>query len=205
MSDYRKNFNDSFAYGRVGENDVGQWLNQVEKWLHLPAYEIEIPSGKGPRFIASTGEELIAPDLLSVKRIRKRLLVRWHEIKHKNRFSWRYTAKPPCWQTGIDERHYLDYIKVLKDSTIDVYVLFLHERSDPSQKDLEHGSPAVCPTGLYGQSLDYLMAHVDHRDKHTSYGRDYPMVYWNECDLKRLATLEEVRTIPTPLWKGVSA
>lgn len=205
MIERRRNFNDAFAFGRIAESDVGRWLTLVMKWRHLPAYEVEIPSGKGPRFISSTGEELVAPDLLSMKRERKKILVKWHEVKHKNRFTWRYTAKPPCWQTGIDLRHYLDYIKVQEDSGVDVYVLFLHIRSDPSKSDLEHGSEPTCPTGLYGQSLTSLMTHEHHRDSYNNGRRDYPMVYWNVQDLERLATLEEVRTLPVSLWQGVTA
>lgn len=197
----RKSFNDNYAFGRIAEGLIARWLMR-EGWSLLPAYEIEIPSGKGPRLFA-VGEELVAPDILAMKRARKKFIFQWHEAKHKTRFTWRYSDAKK-WQTGIDLRHYLDYIKV-QEQTVDVRILFLHSSAIPSQFDLEHGAPSSCPTGLYGQSLRYLMEHEHHRDRYDKYGREYPMVYWNEDDLIRLATLQEVRTTPLSLWNGVPA
>lgn len=197
----RKSFNDAFAFGRIAEGQIAQWLIRAEGWTISPAYEIEIPSGKGPRLFAFTGE-LITPDILAMKHQKKKFVFLWNEAKHKTRFTWHWKSKN--WQTGIDLRHYLDYIKV-QEQTFDVRVLFLHSCSTPSKYDLEHGCPATCPVGLYGHSLRYLMAHEHHRDSYDRGGRDYPMVYWNESDLERLATLEEVRTLPVSLWNEVSA
>lgn len=196
----RKTFNDFYAYGRVAESQAARWLIQTEGWNILPPYEVEIPSGKGPRLSTPDGE-LIVPDILAMKHKGKKLLFKWHEVKHKTRFTWRYTGKPPAWQTGIDLRHYLDYIKVQAQTGIEVYLLFLHACSTPSSFDLEHGSPSLCPTGLYGQTLNHLMAHEHHRDAFDRGGRAYPMVYWNEQDLDKLATLAQVQTLPVSLWK----
>ena len=201
MIEARKSFNDQFAYGRVAESQIAQWLVQAQGWIILPAYEIEIPSGKGPRLFTPLNQ-LIVPDILAMKYKGKRFLLKWHESKHKTRFTWHYKSKN--WQTGIDVRHYLDYIQVQKQ-TFEVYVLFLHSCAVPSKYDLEHGSPAACPTGLFGRPLSYLMSHEHHRDSYNDGRRDNPMVYWNESDLERLATLEEVQTLPTSLWKGVQA
>lgn len=200
MMEVRRSFNDKFAMGRIAEGQIAQWLMLVQGWTLLPAYEIEIPSGKGPRLLTSLGE-LIAPDILAMKYKGKKFILKWHEAKHKERFTWRYTGKPPSWQTGIDVRHYLDYIKVQEQTKIEVYLLFLHRCSLPSKFDLEHGSPAICPTGLFGNTLSYLMSHEDHKDSYNDGRRDYPMVYWNDRDLERLATLEEVQTLPLALWK----
>lgn len=193
-------FQNQRAYGRIGEGLCGRWLIYDGGWTLLPAYEIEIPSGKGPRLFTS-GEQLIAPDIFAMKYQKRKLLCKWYEAKHKTRFTW--YRKAQNWQTGIDLRHYLDYIKVQERTKIEVYLLFLHTCSLPSQYDLNYGSPTTCPIGLYGQTLNYLATHEHHRDSFERNERNYPMVYWNECDLERLATLEQVQTIQAPLWNGV--
>lgn len=202
MNERRKSFNDSYAFGLIAEGQIAQWLIHAQHWNLLPAYEIEIPSGKGPRLLTDQGR-LVLPDLLAMKHQGKRFLIKWYEAKHKTRFTWHRNSGH--WQTGIDLRHYLHYIQVQKITGKEVYVCFLHECSEPSKSDLAYGSPNVCPIGLYGHTLDHLVSHEHHRDSFTSQGRDYPMVYWNERDLERLATLDEVRTTQSPLWKGIPA
>jgi len=197
INGYRKNFNDAYSYGRVAESQIARWLIHAEGWITFPAYEIEIPSGKGPRLFTFI-EELIVPDILAMRYKHRKFQLRWHEAKHKTRFSWHWTSKN--WQTGIDLRHYNDYIEVQKQ-TVEVYILFLHSCSTPSKSDLEHDSPALCPTGLFGRPLSYLMEHVHHKDAFDRNGREYPMVYWNHSDLELLATLEQVQTLPVSLWK----
>lgn len=202
MEGYKKSFNDKYAYGRIAEGQIAHWLVQAEGWIILPAYEIEIPSGKGP-VLSTLLAQLIVPDILAMRYKHRKFQLRWHEAKHKTRFTWRW-KDARAWQTGIDLRHYLDYIKV-QEQTFEVYILFLHSCSTPSEYDLKHGSPAACPTGLFGRPLRYLMEHEHHRDKFDRNGRDYPMVYWNHSDLELLATLRQVQTLPTPLWKGTVA
>lgn len=183
-------FNDCYAFGRIAEGQIAQWLVRARHYNILPTYQIEIPTGKGPRLFTRQGE-LISPDMLATRVLETTLDIRWIEAKHKSRFSW-YRKSGGAWQTGIDERHYLDYIEVQRRTRIEVFILFLHRCKEPSQDDLKHGSPAECPTGLFCRPLHYLTKHEDHRDKYERPGRDYPMVYWNHSDLKLLATLEEV-------------
>jgi len=194
--------NGTLARGRIVESQIGQWLVKSQGWTLLPPYEIEIPSGKGPRLFTPNGE-LIVPDILGMRYKGKKFIFKWWEAKGKSRFTWRW-KDAKAWQTGIDLRHYEDYIKV-QEQTFEVYVCFLHSYSIPSKYDLEHGSPATCPTGLFGNTLSYLMDHWHHKDKYFNGRRDCPMVYWNESDLEQLATLEEVQTLPVSLWKGVQA
>jgi hypothetical protein len=202
MVQHRKSFNDYYAFGRIAESQFAQWLIHKEGWHILPAYEIEIPSGKGPRLSTALGE-LIVPDILAMKYKGKKFLIKWYESKHKTRFTWHWKSRN--WQTGIDLRHYLDYIKVQERTGIEVYIAFLHRCSTPSKSDIENHSPVLCPTGLYGQTLTYLMEHEHHRDKYDRDRREYPMVYWNESNLERLATLEQIQTLPVSLWKEVHA
>lgn len=183
----RGNFDANYAYGKIAESQIAQWLIRTFGYHLLPAYEIEIPSGKGPRLLGPYGE-LIAPDLLAILFNHMEVLMQWYEIKHKERFTWRYISGQ--WQTGIDLRHFEDYIKVQEQTGIEVYLLFLHRSDLPSLDDLKHGSPKRCPTGLFGGSLRDLMHNWDHKDSYDKKNRSFPMVYWNEKDLKQIATLE---------------
>lgn len=189
----RGNFDANYAYGKIAESQIAQWLIRVYGYHLLPAYEIEIPSGKGPRLLGPYGE-LIAPDLLAIRFNRMKVLVQWYEIKHKERFSW-YRKGGGWWQTGIDLRHFEDYIKVQEQTGIEVFLLFLHRSCDPSRNDLEQGSPTNCPTGLFGGSLRDLMHNWDHKDSYDKKNRSFPMVYWNDKDLKHIATLEDFMSV----------
>lgn len=197
MDRQHETFNDCYAFGRIAESQIALWLIRAQQFNLLPAYEIEIPTGKGPRLLTEQGE-LIAPDMLATRVKRALLEMRWIEAKHKSRFTWRWKDAKD-WQTGIDLRHYLDYIEVQKRTQIEVWILFLHRCKDPSQDDLNNGSPTECPTGLFCRSLHYLMKHKHHQDSFKRRGRNYPMVYWNHKDLIQLATLEEVDAICSPV------
>ncbi len=186
---YKKSFDDCYAFGRIAESQIANWLVRANEYSILPAYEIEIPSGKGPRLLTSSSE-LIAPDILAMKMRGTQLLIKWFEAKHKTRFSWHRNSHN--WQTGIDRRHFEDYVKVQEQSGISVYLLFMHRSSQPSKADRANGSPEACPVGLFGGSLDFLTRRVDHKDAYSRYGREYPMIYWNHQQLMKLATLEEM-------------
>ena len=190
MKRENQGFRDAFATGRLSESRIARWLIHEEHWNVLPAYDLELPTGKGPRLFTPEGE-LVVPDLLAMKLHGNECLLAWYEAKHKTHFTWYRRAR--CWQTGIDLRHYLDYLKVQEQTQREVYLCFFHERSTPSASDRANGSPSVCPTGLYRQSLHVLTAQEDHRGEYRRDGRRYPMVYWNERDLVRVATVEQVK------------
>jgi len=173
----QEHFHEWLATGRLSESRIARWLIEMEHWNILPAYEIEMPTGKGPRLFTPQGQ-LIVPDLLALKLHEKECLLAWYETKHKTRFSWYRRAR--SWQTGIAVRHSLDSLQVQEQTQWDVSLCFFHERSDPSPQDLSSGSPLRCPTGLYRQSLRVLMQQEDHRGVFLRDGRHYQMVYWNE-------------------------
>lgn len=185
----RQDFRNMFATGRLSESRIARWLIQEEQWNVLPAYDMELVTGKGPRLFTPQGE-LVVPDLLAMKLQGNECLLAWYEAKHKTRFSWYRRAR--SWQTGIDLRHYLEYLQVQEITQREVYLCFFHEGSAPSASDRANGSPSLCPTGLYRQSLRTLMVHEDHRGEYQRDGRRYQMVYWNEHDLVRVATVEQV-------------
>ena len=163
---------ESLAIGQAGESAIATWL-RGKGYSVLPVYEKLFDTGKGPQ-LYTPGAELIAPDLLAFRGDR----VLWIEAKHKTAFSWhRLTGR---WVTGIDLRHYGDYLKVDDDSPWPVWLLFLH--AGGQAKD----SPPDSPSGLFGERLEYLRQHENHR--HENCGRS-GMVYWAHETLKHLGAV----------------
>lgn len=162
-------FDDRLENGKAGESAIAQWLIRKGYGV-LPAYEIQGGQYKGPHVRLPEGD-FITPDLL----VWKGRKVLWVEAKHKSAFTWhRLTER---WTTGIDRRHYYEYLKVFEWTPFDVWILFLQQGKDES------------PTGLFGRKLSYLRDHVNHQsDKWGPSG----MIYWAQEHLQFLATAEEV-------------
>lgn len=171
-------FSRKFAVGQIGEGLIAKWCRSRGNSV-LPVYEKEIDTGKGPRFFTREGQ-LVAPDMFLMPSMT------WAESKHKTVFSWhRLTAR---WVTGIDVNHYLAYIEVQKVSGRPVWLLFLHRVATPHERDIAAGCPRRCPVGLFGERLDHLQHHENHRSD--KWGR-YGMVYWAADDLRCLASIED--------------
>jgi len=167
-------FEKRLADGRLGEDLISRWFRSFG-WNVVPAYETSIDSGKGPRFFAASGDNIVSPDLL----IFQGREFRWIEAKHKSAFTW-YRINE-SWQTGIDRRHWNEYLKVREQSKLPVYLFFLHEPGHVA-KDTPDGM--ISPSGLYGESIDVLKDKIDHESAlHGPSG----MVYWKEQDLKKYA------------------
>lgn len=171
-------FRRQLAFGQLGESRIARWL-RAKGYTVLPVYETEIGSGKGPRLFLPENE-LIAPDMLCFA-VDMRLGTRayWIEAKHKTAFSWYRMGQR--WVTGIDLRHYQDYVQFQLSSPWPLYLMFWHEGGQA--KD----SPPS-PRGLYGNSLKYLIEHESHRsDRHGTSG----MVYWSIGELTLFDSLQE--------------
>lgn len=177
--------------GQLGESAISRWL-RGRGWHILPAYEKEIGTGKGPRLFMATGgpsEELITPDLLAMRGGQ----FFWVEAKHKSVFSW--YGKGHYWTTGVDRRHFADYLQVQERTDIPVWLMFLHRQSAPWPQDLQRWTdcPRTCPTGLFGEQLATLAQSKSHEsDRHGRSG----MVYWNVATLKRLSSIEAITPLP---------
>jgi len=164
------NFKLTLSQGKTGETEIANWLMNRGNHI-LPIYEIAENQFKGPSLYASDGSDVIAPDML----VFSNGVIRFIEAKHKNAFSW-YRTKG-IWTTGIDKKHFYEYLKIRELLDIPVWILFLHKGG--TAKD----SPPS-PAGLYGNDIDILRNCIDHEsDKHGLYG----MVYWNKDSLKYLA------------------
>lgn len=172
-------FEKNLGFGKVAESQIAQWLRRGG-WAILPVYEKLIDEGKGPQlYTAST--ELVAPDLLAFRERR----VLWIEVKHKTAFTWH--RKTERWVTGIDQRHYEDYLSVEKQSPWPVYLLFLHRGG--CAKD----SPTDSPSGLFGERLSFLKENINH--KHDKWGKG-GMVYWWIGTLRKFTDLDNLASSP---------
>lgn len=168
-------FQKMLAMGKTGEGIIAQWMKR-QGYNVLPVYEKEQGDYKGPALYA-VDAQLIAPDMLVFQPSGKTV---WIEAKTKSAFTLH--RKSGHWVTGIDYRHYCDYLQVQAVSPWPVWLLFLH--FDGQAKD----SPAGCPTGLFGNKLTILQ-----RNEHHRYPEDNPkMVYWKDTALRKIAELSDV-------------
>ena len=174
-------FSSTLRFGKIGESAIAEWFKR-KGYSALPVYEKEISEGKGPQLYTPVAS-LIAPDLVVLRGDGR---VFWIEAKHKTAFTWHRNTQ--TWNTGIDLRHYEDYLKVAQVSPWPIWLLFLHE--DGVAKDTPEGQ--ISPTGLFGGELIYLSKNEHHR--HENWGRS-GMVYWTDTTLKLLATLDEVKAV----------
>jgi len=160
-------FKESLALGKTAETQVAKYLLSKGNKI-LPVYEIEETRFKGPVFHTAV-RQLVAPDLLvfGAKKIF------FAEVKRKSAFSW--SRKYNQWETGIDLRHYLDYLALQDETEIPVWLFFL--QCDGTAKDTPPGK--ISPTGLFVAPLKHLRCHEGHRK--------YGMVYWGVDSLRKLA------------------
>lgn len=161
--------------GQQSELTIRDWLEK-QGYAVVPAYEKEPGDFKGPRMFSADGD-LVLPDLFACRGGASM----WVEAKDKSGFTWH--RKTGEWTTGIDERVYLDYLKVAQKSGLPVWLFFL-QRGLPTK-----GSTLASPTGLYGNPIDYLSEHEHHRHDNFNNGRGG--VFWSMDALRFLAPLEE--------------
>ena len=175
------NFSENLAVGRIAEGQIAKWLVSRGNAV-MPAYEIEKNSGKGPQLFAMEGG-IVSPDMV----VFGAHGIHWVEAKRKTVFTW-YRAKHQ-WETGIDSRHYYEYLKVRSITNLPVWLLFLHTQSEPWECDkAQNGCPANCPVGLFGEEIKTLDKKISHVSDRYAKG----MVYWAHQDLKMIASLEEL-------------
>jgi hypothetical protein len=169
-------FKAALAFGQQGEQTVSKWL-QARGHMVFPAYEKEGGDFKGPQLFSASGD-LVLPDLLAFKSGK----AIWFEVKRKTCFTWHRISKQ--WVTGIDLHHYEQYREVSERTQLPVWLMFYHPQSAPDARDVPHGCPDICPTGLFGNNIEILSANENHR--HANWGKN-GMVYWASGNLKRLA------------------
>jgi hypothetical protein len=165
-------FSEKLQFGKTGESEIAQWLRG--RGLNvLPVYEVAQGQYKGPAIYTADGGDVIATDMLVFKGAK----AFWIEAKHKSAFTWH--RKTQRWVTGIDKRHYEEYLRIGELSDWPVWLLFLHK--DGCAKDTPSGM--ISPTGLFGGELNYLRENINHT--HDNWGNS-GMVYWAHDKLKCL-------------------
>jgi hypothetical protein len=174
-------FEQTLAFGQVGESIISRWL-QSRGAMVFPAYQIEQSAGKGPQLFSASGN-LVLPDMLAFKGDS----IIWVEAKHKTCFAW--YRKTQRWVTGIDLRHYQEYQEVSVKTGLPVWIMFWHPKSLPDPRDVEHGCPPECPSGLFGNSIFALAENESNRSRRWG---SSGMVYWAHENLKKIAGVNEV-------------
>ena len=170
-------FKKQLHIGKIGESIIAEWLKH-RGYNVLPVYEKEISEGKGPTLFTFDNKDIICPDIF----VFNGETAFWVEAKHKSAFSWHRITKR--WVTGIDLKHYYDYLEIAnKYSSWPVFLLFLHR--DGTAKDTPIGM--ISPTGLYGEDILILSGKENHR--HENHGKT-GMVYWAISSLNKYAHLE---------------
>lgn len=165
-------FEESLAVGQMGEGEIARWF--ISKgYSVLPAYEVEQHHGKGPRLF-TFGGQVVSPDLLVFNADK----VMWVEAKTKTAFTWHRGSR--TWQTGIDRRHWREYLRVNEITPFPVWILFLH-RPGGLAKDTPEGM--ISPSGLFGNEIGFLAEHIHH--EHENHGPS-GMVYWTVESLKKI-------------------
>lgn len=173
-------FEEQLKFGQIGEGKIAQWLIR-RGWVVLPVYEKELHTGKGP-VLYSSSSRLIAPDMLAYKNED----VKWIEAKTKAGFTWHRISNK--WVTGIDLRHYKDYLTLLTDSPFLIWLMFLH-LDYRGAKDTPPELVGESPTGLFGNDLLILSQCENHR--HENWGNS-GMVYWAHEKLRLIAPIDEM-------------
>jgi len=176
-------FNAQLKTGLLGESQISRRL--IGRGFQvMPAYEVELSHGKGPRLFTAEGR-FISPDLLAFNAAK----ILWIEAKTKSAFTWRRASQ--TWQTGIDRRHWTHYLEVEKLTPFPVWILFLH-RAGNQAKDTPAGMQR--PSGLFGNTIRKLAASIHHEhDNHGPSG----MVYWTLTALIKIAPIEHFES-PAP-------
>lgn len=184
-------FAENLRTGRATESLIAKWL-MARGAAVMPAYEIELKTGKGPQVFTSAAS-FVAPDLL----VFNDHGIQWVEAKHKTVFTWHRMSQQ--WTTGIDLRHYADYLRVTQQTKLSVWLLFFHDTEQPAGRDVAHGCPDTCPTGLFGGDLFNLVEHESHRTRPLDTFRKGEkghghsgMVYWSVNSLRKIASREDV-------------
>lgn len=197
-------FAQKLDHGKVAEGLIAAWLQSRGSSI-MPAYEIEKSSGKGPQLFGPDGD-FVSPDML----VFHSEGICWIEAKHKTHFTW--YRRESRWTTGIDIRHYGDYLQVEKQTKLPVWLMFYHSDSRPSEDDARHGCPSECPTGLFAGKLFDLVLSESHRapplDRSrpgiAGHGRS-GMVYWAPDALRKLATCDAVQAAASSIAQRKAA
>ena len=164
-------FEQSLSFGKVAESAISKWLQARGNYV-LPVYEIEKSEYAGPALFINE-KPCVAPDMLCIKPDSEICFI---ESKNKEAFTWH--RKTQRWTTGIDLKHYEDYIFLSQKTKIPIYLFFNHRGGAAKDSDKSE-------SGLFFNDLAFLKDNENHRCKpkdHCNSG----MVFWSKENLKRI-------------------
>lgn len=120
MEQKQKSFEEKLAFGKEGEHEVGEYFMNRGYSL-LPLYQFE--DKLAPKIYTNSGV-IISPDIF----VSGRHKAFWVEVKTKKRWiKFKGTL-----ETGLNNRHYDEYIKIRQNTGLPLYVVFNHKEDDPN-------------------------------------------------------------------------
>ncbi len=120
MEPKQKSFEEKLAFGKEGEHEVGEYFMRRGYSL-LPLYQFS--EDLAPK-IYNDGGVIISPDIF-VAGLKKAF---WVEVKTKNRWI-KYLGNL---ETGLNERHFNEYLRINRKTELPVYVVFNHKEDMPN-------------------------------------------------------------------------
>ncbi len=174
-------FSTRLAIGREAERAIANLLRDQGHSVQFAA-EVPVNAFHGPQ-LYYPGGSVTLPDLIVFHK--KAQSIFYVEVKVRENASWHRLSGN--WQTGIENRYLEDYLKVAEYTSLQVFIYFVHVKSQPSAADQRFGCPSECPTGIFRAEAKDLAERVSHR-WHS--GLSQPMVYWNLVELERVAPIE---------------
>lgn len=120
MATIQKSFELKLAYGKEGEHEVGEYFTGLNYSI-LPLYQFN--DDIAPK-LYTANTTVTAPDLFVFGNGK----YFWVEVKTKNRWI-KYLNSI---ETGCNERHYLEYLKISEITGLPVYLLFNHKEIEPT-------------------------------------------------------------------------
>ena len=119
MDQKQKSFEEKLAFGKEGEHEVGEYFMN-RGYALLPLYQF---SEKLAPKVYCSESTIISPDIL----VSGYGSAFWIEVKTKNRWV-KFNGK---FETGLNEKHYIDYRKIQEKTTLPLYVVFNHKEDNP--------------------------------------------------------------------------
>lgn len=156
-------FEESLKVGKVAESLIARWLQKRGNYV-LPIYEIEKNQFAGPAIYIEE-RPVIAPDIMAINSSGNCC---WIESKNKSAFTWHRLSKR--WTTGIDLKHYNDYLYLMRKIDIPIYLFF--NQNGGKAKDSKKSE-----SGLFVADLNFLKDHENHRCEAKPHCKN-GMVFW---------------------------
>lgn len=119
MEQKQKNFKEQLAIGKEGEHEIGNYFMN-KNYSILPLYQFE--DNIAPK-VFTLNNTLTSPDMF----ISGNNKCFWVEVKTK----FRWVNYNNIIETGINEKHYRQYLSIAEKTTLPIYLIFNHKKTPP--------------------------------------------------------------------------